>query len=246
MGEMGAAARDLARFLAHRVGELGQSLEATISVAELHRVLVPYPVCRDALGFATKAEYDLALLHLLREGRGVRVAEEALSEAVEKELASPEPGLAFLKHFAASPLEIGALEESWEAGESTSPRGTEAASGSVADEEPAASDGERSDAARRVPSAGEWLASLEEAVERRARAGQPAEEVGSEVRSEASHPPQDARCAACEGELPPRPGVRYCPHCGADQTQRRCGGCGEPLESEWKYCPRCGAAANGS
>lgn len=216
----------LARFLARRLREAGEEAEAPVSVAELHRVLLPYPACRDALGFATKAEYDLAVLHLLRRGETVRVREEALAEAVEKELGSPEPGLAFLRNFAASPLELrvdpegegrstgSVAEADGDGGPEAGPEAEGDAGGEAGPEEPA---GER------APSAGEWLEDLDAAVgDGRARA-----------------------CATCGEELPPRPGVRYCPHCGADLSVRLCGECGERLEEAWRFCPRCGTAGGG-
>lgn len=264
-----AASGELWRLLARRLRESGQRGDTTVSVAELHRELVPYPICRDALGFATKAEYDLALLHLLRQGEAVRAAEDALSEAVEKELDSPEPGLAFLKHFAASPIEVRALEVGATAGavatEAAAESGTDAPGAEsrapdprTGDPEPPADAGEpesggmgTSDAleatpAPRVPSAGEWLATLERAVERRNRERTGETEADRGDRGEAGEAGEAGRCFACEGELPARPGVRYCPHCGADQTRRECRSCGEPMESGWKFCPRCGAAADGS
>lgn len=94
----------LGRLLLRRLEESPQNRGEPLSVAELHRVLIPYHECRDELGLATKAEYDLALLRLLRSGEVVAVQEEALAKAVERELESPEPGLAFLRNFAAAQL----------------------------------------------------------------------------------------------------------------------------------------------
>ncbi len=48
------------------------------------------------------------------------------------------------------------------------------------------------------------------------------------------------RCRECSRPLPSRAAARYCPHCGADQTDGRCAACGDRLEAEWAYCPRCG------
>jgi hypothetical protein len=50
-------------------------------------------------------------------------------------------------------------------------------------------------------------------------------------------------CAFCDSRLPNREHLRFCPFCGNDQAQRPCGGCGEPLEPEWRYCVACGTAA---
>ena len=84
--------------------ELGP--EDPLAVAELHKRLLPYHTCRDRLGFATKAEYDFALLRLLADDERVAVAEPALREAVRAEMRHPEPGLAFLHRFAASEIRV--------------------------------------------------------------------------------------------------------------------------------------------
>jgi len=99
--------------------------EDPIAVAELHKRLLPYRVCRDRLGYATKAEYDLALLRLLADDERVAVSEPALREAVRAEIRHPEPGLAFLHRFAAS--EVRLLDAPARAGE-LAPNGADAAS----------------------------------------------------------------------------------------------------------------------
>jgi predicted RNA-binding Zn-ribbon protein involved in translation (DUF1610 family) len=73
-----------------------------VTVAELHKRLLPYHLCRDQLGYVSKAEYDAAVLGLLADERRVAVAEPALREAVKEEIRHLEPGLAFLQRFAAS------------------------------------------------------------------------------------------------------------------------------------------------
>lgn len=82
-----------------------------IGVAELHKRLLPYHTCRDSLGYATKAEYDVALLRLLADEGSVAVSEPALREAVRAEIRQPEPGLAFLHRFAASEIRVKAVTE---------------------------------------------------------------------------------------------------------------------------------------
>ena len=47
-------------------------------------------------------------------------------------------------------------------------------------------------------------------------------------------------CAFCGGSLPADRPVRFCPHCGENQTFRPCPRCGTVLEEEWRYCIRCG------
>ena len=45
---------DMRGLLTQRLTEEGMPPEIPISVAELHRRLLPYPLCRDRLGFASK------------------------------------------------------------------------------------------------------------------------------------------------------------------------------------------------
>jgi len=101
----------LAGLLVRRIGEAGRAGEGVVSVAELHRTLLPYHICRSALGYATKAEYDLELLALLASERYLVPAESELRSAVREERASPEPGLGFLKNFAAAQLRIQVADD---------------------------------------------------------------------------------------------------------------------------------------
>lgn len=96
----------LAALLARRLDEAGRAGDLSVSVAELHRTLLPYHICRGSVGYATKAEYDVEMLELLSSGRYLVPAENELRSAVSDEAASPEPGLGFLKNFAAAQLEI--------------------------------------------------------------------------------------------------------------------------------------------
>ena len=104
-------AERLAGLLARRMGEAGRAEEGVVSVAELHRTLLPYHICRSALGYATKAEYDLELLELLAGERYLVPTESDLRSAVRDERASPEPGLGFLKNFAAAQLRIQVADD---------------------------------------------------------------------------------------------------------------------------------------
>ena len=105
------SAERLAGLLARRMGEAGRTGEGVVSVAELHRTLLPYHICRSALGYATKAEYDLELLELLAGERYLVPTESDLRSAVRDERASPEPGLGFLKNFAAAQLRIQVADD---------------------------------------------------------------------------------------------------------------------------------------
>jgi predicted RNA-binding Zn-ribbon protein involved in translation (DUF1610 family) len=100
---MSESLRDL---LALRLEEEGMSPEVPISVAELHRRLLPYIVCRSRAGYVSKAEYDVGLLGLLADDLSLHVAEQTLRAAARAELLLPEPGLALLQRFAASEVRL--------------------------------------------------------------------------------------------------------------------------------------------
>jgi len=98
----------LRELLTDRLAEEDMAPEIPISVAELHRRLLPYALCRQRLGFASKAEYDIGFLKLLVDDESLHVPEVALLKAARDELESPEPGLALLQRFAASEVRLRA------------------------------------------------------------------------------------------------------------------------------------------
>jgi hypothetical protein len=212
---------DMRALLENRLAEEGMPAGIPISVAELHRRLLPYPLCRDRLGFATKAEYDVGLLRLFVDGESLEVPEAALLDAVASELRSPEPGLAMLQRFAASEVML---------------RSERAAAGREPPEtvdEPAET--------------GPPLAELETGRERRdfipglddpmlVPQDESADALGRARPKIGNGPP----CRSCGERLPDREGLRYCPRCGADQERWPCSECGEEVERGWKYCALCG------
>ena len=209
--------------LTRRLGEEGVPIRSPIAVAELYRRLVPYTVCRDALGLSTKAEYDMALLRLLADDGSLDVQERALREAVSRELASPEPGLAILQRFAASEVRLAGPEDTL----------------SSAPELPAA------DPAGPPPSAYETERLAQDRI-----SGLddldfvPEPPVTDDLPDPVGTAAVDA-CAACKNSLPRRDGLRYCPTCGADQHRWPCGSCGAVVERGWKFCAMCGTAQPG-
>ncbi|MFQ5680195.1 MAG: hypothetical protein ACE5HP_12135, partial [Gemmatimonadota bacterium] len=124
----------LGELLRERMEAAGEGGRTTISVAELGEWL-PYRVCRERLGFATKAEYDLALLHLLAVEERLWPREAKLRGAARKEIDSAEPGLAFLRDFRSSELE---LRETGPGAPSAESRAAEAGEAEAADEGEAA------------------------------------------------------------------------------------------------------------
>jgi hypothetical protein len=215
-----SALKDL---LTRRLSEEGVSIQSPIAVAELHRRLVPYAICRDALGLATKAEYDMALLRLLADNGSLDVEERALREAVTRELGSPEPGLAILQRFAASEVRLVASDD-------VPARAPVPASAESAGPPPFSYETERLDQDR-IPG----LDDLDFV---------PGPSVTDEMPDAAGSVVAEV-CVACSDPLPRRDGLRYCPSCGADQQRWPCRSCGAPIERGWKFCAMCGTAQPG-
>ena len=209
--------------LARRLGEEGVPIGSPIAVAELYRRLVPYSICRDALGLATKAEYDMALLRLLADDGSLNVQELALREAVSRELASPEPGLAILQRFAASEVQLAGFDDPPDSDQGLTPP-------EPAGPPPVSYESERL-AQDRIPGLDDMDFVPEHPV---------ADDVRGPVGSTSSE-----ACVACRDPLPRRDGLRYCPSCGADQHRWPCGTCGALVERTWRFCAMCGSAQPG-
>lgn len=208
----------MGRLLARRLEEAEVSREDGLSVEDLHRQHLPYHVCRRELGLATKAEYDMLMLELIAESGYLSSDEPRLVTAVRKERTSPEPGLAFLRHFAASRLELlDALAQDMSE-TLQDPR--------LAGPPPA----------RPRAGTGSLSAKVRPAHPRRASAPGQSRPTPSARRAASA-------CWSCAEPLPERRGLRYCPHCGVDQTYRPCRGCDAEMEHGWAYCPLCGEPA---
>jgi hypothetical protein len=192
----------LAGLLARRLEEVGRVDDEIVSVAELHRTLLPYHICRNTLGYATKAEYDVELLELLAAEQFLFPAESELRSAVSVERTSPEPGLGFLKNFAAAQLRIqptlASSPSPAPAGPPPQPAEDSAPTTELA--EPAAQEQEEKE-----PGATPCWRCREELPDRR----------GLRYCVFCGSDQQRPRCLACEEEL--EGDWRFCPRCGADR-----------------------------
>lgn len=237
---------DMRELLTQRLAEEGMAPEIPISVAELHRRLLPYPLCRDRLGFAGKAEYDLGFLALLADGDTLHVPENALVEAVRTELASPEPGLALLQRFAASEIRLRTSRRG--AGGGTS--NVSQAEGRPSSEPAPVETGPPISALETGRSRGDLIPGLDdplfvpqdESADALGRAPGGSRDSGrkSGKSGEAGGSGPTTPCRSCDATLPDRAGVRFCPRCGADQERWPCPACGEEVERGWSYCALCG------
>jgi hypothetical protein len=214
-----ALSHPLAGLLTARLAEEGRAPDAPVTVASLTKTLLPYRRCREALGVASKGEYDVALLRFMRDG-DVLALDPELAEAVDGELANPEPGLAFLRNFAAAKIAVHIRHD-------------------VSARAPVERDAEAPDDLDEL--LGETSAQANEG------SGEVPDEPAAEAERTMSPTTSDdvARCRQCEEELPRDREVLFCPFCGHDQSVVLCGQCGEALSAGWRFCPRCGTAAEG-
>lgn len=227
----------LTGLLARRLQEAGRGADEAFTVAELRRSLLPYPRCRTALGLASKAEYDVALLRLLHRDGLLEADDPELDEEVERELASPEPALGVLDDHAATALRPGPrLREELRADAAGDP-GPPEQPGSGADDGAGGPGG-----GRRSGAAAGREGEATDPSDDPPRSDDEGDGAASGVVSRSSGPdPAAGSCAACGGQLPDARGVRFCPHCGEGLEALRCRGCGEEMAAGWRYCPFCGS-----
>ncbi|MFO7586660.1 MAG: zinc ribbon domain-containing protein [Gemmatimonadota bacterium] len=223
--------------LMRRLEETGVPPEAGIGVAELHRRLIPYSLCRESLALATKAEYDLALLRLLADESRIRVPELALREAVRRELETPEPALGILHRFAASEVRPAGAPRPTPAPPPAAHPG-QAATAAPRERRPPAADLETERRSTdRIPGLDDLELLPDPPGERRTR--EPVAGAAAAA-APASSDAAAGRCRACRASLPSRDGLRFCPGCGADQDRWACHACGAEVERDWRYCAMCG------
>jgi hypothetical protein len=216
-------------------GALAQSrpagFAAPVTVAEIYQELVPYRAVRDETGFAMNADYEYVLLRLLSGEAGlVRLEPDTAREEIARELRTPNPNVSLYRAYAACDVWVRPAAGVASTGGAPAAPSRQSAPGAdpVAGPPPAV---------RVATSPG---------VQSRAGAS---ERDPVRPPSQTAHPlrqggqaPAPGVCVACGTRQPARPRARYCPYCGADQTTRPCGRCGETLEAGWSYCIACGTA----
>ena len=91
-------------------------LNAPLTVAEIYRDLLPYPIRQEMLGVDSPVDYDLALLRLLAgEGDYARIESETAVHEIRAELASPIPDTERYRDFASAEVRLNPdkLEEAF-------------------------------------------------------------------------------------------------------------------------------------
>ncbi len=250
----------LDRFFGALVNEINRSaphyLRSEFTVAEIYQTLVPYRTHRDRIGVEMNGDYEDALLRLLAgEGDFLFLGSEPAVDQIRRELRTSNPNTGLYREFAAlgvrlnpervpeghgdSAIDLPFLDvepsepEMNMAGDSAG----EEDEGGADDMEGAAIEMEESRVVDEapVPGRGAWPVPTPEVAEGgRLEAGDDGPREPTAV-AEA--------CPACEGALPERAGLRFCPFCGTNVRFRPCGACGEELEWDWRFCVACGEAA---
>jgi hypothetical protein len=226
-----------------------------VTIAEIYQELVPYRRVRAAVGLDMNADYEHTLLRLLSgEGRLTKVEPAAAREQMERELESPNPNVALYRKFAGCDvwlLPSTAPTPSWvtdhlaeeEAqAEPPVPEPSPVAAVSAA----APSEMVELETLAEAPAAGaehvpqpEPPQNMNIEQEQKTAGASPARGRRATAVVEAGH------CAFCDSGLPAGRQVRFCPFCGADQSQRPCAVCAEPVQQEWAYCIACGEPVAG-
>lgn len=228
--------------LAGALQESGRGFEAAVSVAEIYQELVPYRLVRSDVGFGMNADYEHALLRLLAgEGGYVRLEPSQGVSVLRRELDSPNPNLGAYREFAGCDAWIAPPDADLDA--TPAPAAASDWLEDVADDDgDVATDGDDWNALATLASdtADEPAATFAfvETAPPPAAAEPPVPESASESATDA---PKDVRCSFCDSTLPAHRTIRFCPFCGADQSARPCGQCGESLEAGWAFCVACGA-----
>jgi hypothetical protein len=198
-----------------------QYLTQPFDIAELHQNILPYRHHRRELGLETNEDYEIALLELLSGSRGYLVVDDRLREALQSELASPNPDPGAFRQFASaqvslSPSAVRSLDAS-PSRSAEAPRSVEPPRASQPEHAPRPS----------APTA--------------ATTGAPAPRASQGRIPDAGIIPKEGdRCRACDEKLPVGRAITFCPHCGQNLTMVNCPACGTELEIGWRFCPVCG------
>lgn len=229
---------------------------APVTVAEIYQELVPYRQVRAAIGLELNADYEHTLLRLLSgESQLARIEPMAAREQMQRELESPNPNVGLYRKFAGCDvwlLESTSPTPTWVAEHLAEAGDADGASAAPAESAPVARGVDR---ARRsitadwepadVPPADEPPAAAEPSPQPEqppaATTGPDSDSVAAPATRHVPLGTDAGHCAFCDSALPAGRPIRFCPFCGANQSQRPCTTCGEPLRQDWAFCIACGA-----
>ncbi len=226
-------------------------LNRSFEVAQIYQQLVPYRTNRSELAFSTNDEYELALCQLLAGSRGLIEGERDMTEALQRELESPNPDLSAYRAFATSRVVF--LPEALRAVSRHVTTGAVGRSSPESTNLPA-SPAEQVVIASRLT---ESLDPLPDALNTATPSPKPELEVDlpgietfapseladddmASVRVNPVRATAGMACRYCSATLPEGRSVVFCPSCGHNLTVQHCPACDAELEIGWKFCISCG------
>jgi hypothetical protein len=200
-------------------------LHRPLPLADIQHDIMPYRANRRALALESSEDYELALLRLCAgEGGLVRAEPEEARARFAKELATPNPDLAVLDAFdnvvltlRSEPL-ARALGPDREADTTYAPPSEPSAPVEL----------ELPDLPQLPELEPEPVAAPDDRL--------PSAPMAADPEAEVTH------CLFCGGALPTHRAVKFCPHCGQNQTTPTCPQCHQELEAGWRHCVNCGTA----
>lgn len=190
----------------------GSRLAVPFVAAEVYERLVPYRSNRSRLKVATHQDYEMTVLRLFAGERGyVRLETDDLREAMQRELAGPNPDPAYFRNFPdASAMVNGRAAERVLLGEQ----------------------------AYAPPLTVESGGGEDEPVDYTSENPIPPVVIPLAARRDV---PAGNQCAYCGGMLPGSRKVNFCPHCGQPPSgDLKCPACGSEVDVGWTYCISCG------
>ena len=212
--------------------ERPDDLETPVSIAELHRELVPYQRVRSSAGFRSYDDYETALSRLLSGERDYLSSDAADMQAeVTAGLGETYPDVRRFHAFDDARV--------WLSSEHIPPPGhVRYAPPDVQEEAIRLAEQERMEReeARRREEEEERKRAAEEELE----AQRLEKERRDAERREVARSAGLRACEECDAELPDGP-LRFCPFCGA-RLRLVCSACGALMLVGWKFCGECGVA----
>jgi hypothetical protein len=254
--ELKDSVQRLHRFVVDAVrARRGDPFAQPVTVAEIYQDLAPYRTVRAALGFEMNADYEHALVRMLSGIDGLtRLDPSQARERLKRELDSPNPDVTLYREYAACDVVLNppAAQADWvreQLDDMDEP--TESVTRTNAPDWSALaalSESEHFDAEDETQDAEEPDATDDSWTTAPHAPAHAVFELETDTESETNDDMEMSAvndvetCVQCDSELPAQRSLRFCPFCGADQTQRPCGSCGEPLAPDWAFCIACGTA----
>ncbi|MDT8369888.1 MAG: zinc ribbon domain-containing protein [Longimicrobiales bacterium] len=250
-------------------------LARPFTVAEIYQDLVPYRTHRDRLGVEMNADYEHLLLRLLAgEGGYLKLESEHALREIRSELGEVDPDTTLYREFAAVDVQIersaipdgaefapeprgGGESATAEVTRGSAPAGATSGSPtagatSASPTAGATSSSSTAGATSSSSTAGAAPGATSTDATPSPSADRPSPEATGGVAprsttggSDRSVSFDDGACRWCRSELPARSNLRYCPHCGEDQSTFPCRSCGEGMERGWQFCISCGTEVVG-